>query len=272
MEPSVGRGAAATARTDLCILRRGTMSKRISVRSPLWGVLVVLCMVGCGTTAVVDSEARDVLRGLSRTLADAQAFSFTAQETTEGMAPGGGYARVVRDRTVAVKRPDRLRFDVVGDDVNLKLYYDGRALTAVGGDAYAVEDLPGTVDTALDFAMAEYQIKLVFSELIHGDPYAALAEWADTIEYLGTEDVNGRQLHHIALAGQQGVADLWLESEGDPLPVKATVRNTVLLGAPSNTIVFSDWDLEADLPDEMFTYVPPAGSTDIDLTDLLLKR
>jgi hypothetical protein len=208
---------------------------------------------------------------MSHTLEAAQAFSFTAQETTEGMTPQG-HASVVRDRAVSVRRPDRMRFDVAGDGINLQLYYDGVDLTAVEERIYAVKHMPGGVDTVLDFAETEYQIKLVFSELIHGDPYAALVELADVIEYVGLEDLEGRQVHHLSLTGPDAEADLWIESEGAPLPARAVVRSTVLLGAPSNTVAFSDWDLEADLPDAMFSYVPSEGVHQVGLTELLLMR
>jgi hypothetical protein len=247
------------------------MNRCVVVTGIVWA-MAATCVVGCGTAAVVDPEAKDVLRAMSDRLSGAQEFTFTGQEITEGLTPGAGHGRVVRNRMVAVSRPDRLRFDVTGPDIDLKLYYDGRALTAVGPDGYAVMPLPGNIDTVLDFVETEYEIKLVFPQLIRANPYRALRKWADKITYGGIRDLGGRQVHHIVLSASDAEGDLWIDAEGDPLPARAAVSNTVPLGSPLNTIIFADWDLAPELPDDLFAYEPPAEVAEIDLTDMLVRR
>src|SRR6516164_7578051 len=79
----------------------------------------------------VSVEARDLVERMGKTLL-AQQFSFTARTLRVYRDLNNQPLHVVHVIKVVVRRPDRLRIDVSGDDGETQLFYDGKTTSLYG--------------------------------------------------------------------------------------------------------------------------------------------
>ncbi len=98
------------------------------------------------------------------------------------------------------------------------------------------------------------------AELFSSDSYAKYADASGKRYYLGIHDVDGRPAHHILFTGERADWQIWIDAGDVPLPLKIVVTQFDIPGEPQQTIVLSEWNLEATLPDDNFVAEISEGS------------
>ena len=73
-------------------------------------------------------------------------------------------------------------------------------------------------------------------------------------------DVEGIPSHHFLFRGDHLDWQIWIEDGERPLPRKIVVTYKELEGSPQHSIVLTDWNLEAELDDELFVAEVPEGA------------
>ena len=112
--------------------------------------------------------------------------------------------------------------------------------------------------------------------LLTQDPYDNLAILATAGQYVGTEDIDGVSCHHVTVVQHYFEFDLWIETGARPLlrklvpsivttsPSDAKPASEALLKAKNvrleTTLSFSDWEVGAPLPADVFRFTPPPGT------------
>jgi hypothetical protein len=202
-----------------------------------------------------------LLKQMSRTLAAARAFSFTADEIRQRVRTSGERVEARFTRHVVVRRPNALMFTDAGAEHDTALWYDGQHVTLASKEqkVWARGPMPATLDEALDFVSAEYAIQLPIADLLYSSPYDALMT-KDTIGgWVGTETVDDVAYDHLSY--RQAVADweLWLTSDNRALPKQVLITYKTEPGKPWTRVTFRDWNPDAPVSDAMFTAQVPAG-------------
>ena len=157
-----------------------------------------------------------------------------------------------------------------GDTAHRASWYDGKTLTVLSQkhNAYAVLDMPGTIDAVLDKLAADYAVFLPLSDLLYGDPYPTMM--ADVLygKYLGVHQAAGVPCHHLSF-GQEGVEwQIWIDSGKQPLPRKLAIAYWDQPGVPQYQAVFRRWTLEPKVTAEQFAFKVPAGAKKVALEDM----
>jgi hypothetical protein len=134
---------------------------------------------GCARHEAVTPEQASargdaLLRKMSHTLATAQTFSFTADQTREKVRTNGQKVQERFSRRITVRRPNALVLTDSGDRAGAA-WYDGKSVTMVSNrdKTWARGPMPATLDEAMDFASAEYAIQLPIADLLYSNPYDA---------------------------------------------------------------------------------------------------
>ncbi len=78
--------------------------------------------------------------------------------------------------------------------------------------------------------------------------------------YIGLDDVEGVPAYHLLLSSDTADWQFWIDAGETPWPLKIVVTDTTEPSEPQQTFVFTDWDLDADLPESMFTPNIPEDS------------
>jgi len=228
--------------------------------------------VGAQTTtpAGVEARADEALRKMATFLAQAKVFQLEAEETFDVEFAHAYRVQLTNVRTLTVERPSRFAAVASGDTLHRASWYDGKSLTVLNRklNAYAVLDMPGTIDLVLDKIASDYQIVLPLSDLLYADPYATLMEGVLYGKYLGLHQAAGVACHHLTF-GQEGMQwQIWIDAGNQPLPRKLAIAYWDELSVPQYQAILRRWTLGGTIAPDQFQFKPPPGSKRIELTDL----
>ena len=218
----------------------------------------------------IEARADELMKQMSAFLARTRTFTLEAEETFDAEFARAYRIQLTNLRTLTVERPSRFAATAVGDTAHRASWYDGKTLTVLSQkhNAYAVLEMPGTIDAVLDTLAADYEVFLPLSDLLYGDPYPTMM--ADVLygKYLGVHQAAGVPCHHLSF-GQDGVEwQIWIDSGAQPLPRKLAIAYWEQAGVPQYQAVFRRWTLDPKVTADQFAFQVPAGATRVELKDL----
>jgi hypothetical protein len=164
-----------------------------------------------------------------------------------------------------VQRPDRLRVDVKGERRNQQLIYDGKKISLLDTDRnfYAQTAAPATIDAALRYAIDNFGLRMPLSDLLYTNNYEVVSENLEAGFFVGMSEVRGAKTHQLAFRTDEVDWQIWIEDSPTPLPRKVVITLKWMTAAPQYTVWLS-WDLSPKLPDNLYTFVPPANTRKIE--------
>ena len=248
-----------------------------AVRSIAFGGLVFIALTPAFAKDVdqanaIEPEAAQILQQMSDYLGSLKRFTLSSESTIDTLMPSGQKIQRGAHVDVAIQRPNRLRLNRNGDDVEQEFYFDGNTLTLYGKQDgyYANLGVSKTVDidTVLDLARTEIGVILPAADLIYQDPYEGLMADAESGTLVGTSTVGGVEVDHLAVRGRQVDWQIWIEKGDKPLPRKYVITSKWIAGGPQFTAVFSDWKTSAEFDDALFTFSPPPKAQEIGFVPL----
>ena len=238
----------------------------MAISRPTSGLLVAAAMIvaaGCNrapetlTPEAAKAKGDALLQEMSRNLSALQTFAYSVDEVRTG-GDGKEIERVSR-RTI-VRRPSALTFTTTGADRDGQAWYDGKQITFISNRAkvWARGPMPGTLDEALDFLAAEYDVRMPAADLLYSNPYEALMTSDTTGGWVDVQQIDGRTCDHLAY--QQAAVDweIWL-NETTRLPCQAKIVYKNEPGQPSTTMTPREFEESPAISDDTFVAKIPDG-------------
>ncbi len=215
----------------------------------------------------IDDAASEILRTMSGFLANAPGYLVDVEVLEDEVLLTGEMIQYRRSLQIAVRRPDRLRIEEVGDRGRRRLIYDGKTVTLVDftSGTYAVADAPATLDEALDLFTDRYGLVMPGSDFAYSDPYTALTEEAVQGVYLGVSEAYETPLHHLAFRQEDLDWQLWLPEKVPLLPARLLIVSKTDDGYPRMAVEMTNWRLAPYAPDVLFTFSPPDDLLEIEM-------
>jgi hypothetical protein len=244
-----------------------------------WAVLI-LAAPACsrdpkpGTPAAA-AEGERLMRQMSDTLARAPAFRFSTTESLDEVGPPSQRGVLRFTRTVTVRRPDAMYFEVrgaAGTPVAVTAYYEGQTLS-LRNDArrvWAQTTVPGTLDEMFDDVARRYSLPVPIADVVYSVPYEAFIGRDTKGGFVGRETIDGVACARLAYTDEFVDVGVWIPSSGQPLPRRVELVYKRVPGAPKARIDFTSWDLAPQIAEGTFRFVPGAGdaATQIAFGDL----
>jgi hypothetical protein len=215
----------------------------------------------------ISEDARAAIARMGKTL-QAKQFSFRSYTYRVYAGPNGELLHIAHSTKTVVRRPDHLRVDVIGDDVNIRMVYDGKTLAAFNPDQkiYAIIPVTGSIDKMLDFAETRLKVDFVLSEFLSDDPAKSVLSGLIFGGQVGTAIIDGVRCQHFFFNQEPDIdVELWLEDNDWSLPRRVIMTYRSLPGRPNFIIELSDWDFSTQFPDSDFVFHPPAGAQQVKL-------
>ena len=222
----------------------------------------------------IDPQADALLKGLFGKIAQAQAFSVKAEIWQDvRMHSTGQRIQIGKEVLLQVKRPNRFHIEMKSPRRHNDFYYDGKSITLYNSvkKFYGSFDAPASMDDALDLADDKFGVDLPLEDLIVSDPYKNALDHAVKGLYLTTVSVLGVPCEHLAFTDGKIDWQLWIDKSDGTTLRKAVLTYLDEENSPSYTVIFSDWNFDAKLPDSNFEFTPPEGAAKIDVSALSLK-
>ena len=248
-------------------------------------VVFVLFMTACsrdpqpGTPEAAAASER-LLRSMSDTLAHSQAFTFDTTERIEVIAASGEKRALHFTRSVAVRRPNALYFELRGEKgeaFHVVAYYQGRSLTLSDklGGAWAQTTVPDTIDEMLDDVIRQFGLPVPIGDLVSASPRDAIigsSAQGGLVSWGMIDEVPCAELEYADTV--VGVK-LWLPRSGPALPRRLEISYKQSPIPLVTQLSFTNWKLDVPVPDATFTFQPPADRHPVlfsDLVSLMVSR
>lgn len=241
--------------------------RAIILRAGLAALLLAMSFLPQGQAQDAEGITVDrLMNAMALTLASADSFTVHAEKLFDVVLISGLKVQHAGALDLAVRRPDRFYVSYGDDRTAKELWLDDKTLTMQDHRAKVHGVIPAcaTITDTVEMLREEYDLFLPMAELLSSDSYAGYARHASKRIYLGIHDVDGRPAHHALVIGKRADWQIWIDAGDVPLPLKLVVNEMSEPGVPQQTIVFSDWDLQASLPDEIFEAEIREGSVAAD--------
>jgi hypothetical protein len=127
-------------------------------------------------------------------------------------------------------------------------------------NVYATKTAPDTFEKLFEYIHESLGFGIPVSDLIYRDAYPLLTQDVNFAAVIGKTYINGVKCDHL-LFGRPGVDfQVWVAEGSKPLPLKYVVTDRATPSLMSFSAVMSGWNVEPDVKDRQFTFVPPKGA------------
>lgn len=213
-------------------------------------------------------EVKALLEESADFLAAQSRFGFRAHVGYDVVQLSGEKLEFGATRKVTVRRPDRMRVEVMQRDGDrMTLFFDGEqiAIDLPEEKAYVAAGRPGSLDAAIDYLVDGLDTPAPLHEFLSSNFYDGVRDAILSGFYVEEAALGKRRCHHLAFRTAEVDAQIWIEDGDRPLPCRLVITHKREEGSPQFWAQFHDWDLSPRTPDRLFEYKPPEGAEKLDL-------
>ncbi len=213
----------------------------------------------------VEPQAKDALARMGEAFKSLPMFALHQEITREQVIDSDLKVQKSSTADIVVRRPDRMRADIVADDdKNHSTFYDGKTLTVYvpGKKYYAETPAPNTLGAMIDMAESDYDLDLPTPDLLRTASGDQFSEGLTAAGDVGKSRVGDVECDHYAYRNAEVDYQLWLETGDKPLPRKIVITSKKDPGQPEYTAILT-WNLAPKIDDAAFVFIPPEGATKI---------
>ena len=212
----------------------------------------------------VSEEANAALTQMGQTLL-AKELTFQARTLRVYADEKGRFLHIGHTLKVSVRRPDRMRVDVDGDDGASQMLYDGKSVVLYSPTKkeYVKFPAPPTIPAMLDQVVDRMGVDFPLADFLTDAPNKSVLSHVTEGRVVNTVTINGAPSLHLALAQPGLELELWLTKNQQSLPERVFITYRSVPGQPSFVAQFSDWNLSPTLSDATFEFKPPEGAKEV---------
>jgi hypothetical protein len=215
----------------------------------------------------ISKEASAAVAQMGKSLS-AERFSFQVRTLRVYADSNGQPLHIAHSIRVMVRRPDKLRIEVTGDDGSTKLFYNGKTvvLFSVEGNRYASFPAPNTIQAMLKVVMGRLHVDFPLADFLTDNPDKSFLYGVTSGREVNTVTIDGVPSRHLLFIQPPGIElELWVEKNDRSLPQRLIVTYRTLPDQPNFVAEFSDWDLSVQPTDAEFEFQAPVGAKRVEL-------
>ncbi|WP_454018925.1 DUF2092 domain-containing protein [Azospirillum sp. Marseille-Q6669] len=213
--------------------------------------------------SAIDDEAMTVLTRMADTLAQTQRFTVTIRASYDVVQDTGEKITFSERRALTLNRPDGLRVEAQESDGKRSLVtFDGKAISVFNPDenVYAQIERAGTIDDAVRYLVQDLRVRLPLALLLVSTLPDELEQRLQTLDYVERDMLTAVPTDHLAGRTEDVDFQIWIATEGPPLPERVTITYKADEGEPQYRAEFSDWNLNPDVQPAQLAFHPPDGA------------
>lgn len=221
----------------------------------------------------IDPQAIAALDRMGAFLREQRSFSVRAETQTDYVLANGQKVTRSARGNLRVRRPDRLRADVVADNKEREFFYDGKRFTMFSPRVgfYATLAAPPTIKDLADLLQTRYGLELPLVDLFRWSSGRADHGQITAARYIGPTTIDGVAVDQYAFR-QPGVDwQIWIQRGPQPLPRRLVLTTTDDPTRPEHAMELT-WNLGATFDDRIFAFNPPEDAKRIAIADLETLR
>lgn len=226
-----------------------------------------------GTTTTVTAEehleATELVERMSAEIASLDAFQVDGDAYTDARLDAGQIIEHSSQVTLKLRRePSAIRISNRSAEETKEIYFDDGAVNvySTAENFYAQAEIPQGVNSMLEFVVDDIGIESPMLDLVAADVADHLLTDMENISYLGMSLIRDKVYHHVGIRYPETDVQVWIASDGRPLPGKLAISSKWEGGAP-RFVAFFEWNTDPAFARDTFTFDPPEGAVQIDFAD-----
>ncbi len=214
----------------------------------------------------IEPQAQTVLRKMAEHLVNQAHFEFRADIVFDEPGPAGQKLQLSNGFRLAVRRPNALAGEVVGDTAHKRFWYNGKQLAVLEPTTkmYSIVEVPSQLDAMLDHMMETYGWTVPLADLLVSDVYDSLTRGAINGHYVGLHRVGDTRCHHLAFTLDAIDWQIWIEDSPQPWPRKFLITYKDQPGEPQYGAVLTQWETTRH-DDKFFAFELPGDAVRIEM-------
>jgi len=231
----------------------------------LVGLVIVAASLLAGVVSAEERDPKALLERMSDEISGLDGFILRGELYADARLEEGLLIEHASEVVLRVRRPDAMRLSIRNLENVKELYFGGGLLTFYQSrdNFYAQTEAPGDIAAAADFAVHEVGIDAPLLDFLSDSLAARLQKNAHEVQYLEPSLLRGKRHEHVAIRLADIDVQIWIASEGRPLPGKMVLSSKWEGGAPRTTMFFS-WDTAPGFPSGVMKFAPPEGASQIE--------
>jgi hypothetical protein len=231
-------------------------------------VTFMMLVAGAYSTSASAQEfdAKALLENMSAEIAGLDSFIAHGDAYADARLDAGQIIEHSSQVTLRLRRnPGSVRISNRNAEDAKEVFFDDGSLTVYtrSNNMYARTEIPKGVDSMMDFAVNEVGIEAPLLDFVSSNVAGGLLQDADDVRYLGTSLIRDKIFHHIGIRSQETDVQIWIASEGRPLPGKLAISSKWEGGAP-RFVAFLKWDTDPELSQDLFNFDPPDDAVEVE--------
>ena len=226
-------------------------------------------IAGASTAHAQEIDATGLVERMSAEIAGLDAFIVHGDAYADARLDAGQIIEHSSQVSLQLRRePSAIRISNRSSEDTKEIYFNDGAVSvySTSKNFYARAEIPKGVDSMLEFAVDDIGIESPMLDFIATDVANDLLTDVESISYLGTSLIRDRTYHHVGIRYPETDVQVWIASDGQPLPGKLAISSKWEGGAP-RFVAFFEWDTDPDFARGVFTFDPPDGAVQIDFAD-----
>ncbi len=230
----------------------------------------VLCCAAQAQSPRVDSMAVYVLDRAAEGIQHLSSCSYVASITYDVPTENVGLVKHSYTDRVSMRFPDKMKIQTTGDKGRRQIVYDGKNFFMYSYDTnrYVEAQAQKTILETMHIINNNYGIEFPAADFFYPSFVDDIIATGGDIIYLGTTMIGEKECHHIAGKDVNDTSFQFWISDITFLPVKMVMVYGSEKWCPQYEAYYTDWILDASLPDSMFSFAPPPSAAKTKITPL----
>jgi len=210
----------------------------------------------------IEPRAAELLKSALAHLAGAASLSVRAEVVDETTLATGEKIQYPGMLELSLRRPDRLRYALDGEQRRIAAWYDGAGFSLLDSEKNICASTPAPKDLSALFDQMEKTLgfRPPLSVLIREDNVDVVMKRITSGFYVGRGEIGGVPCHHLSFRQETIDWQVWIAAEGAPVIRRIVVTRKKAPAAPQLSFSSFIWDFNPTLSDALFQFEPPPGA------------
>lgn len=233
--------------------------------------LAFLALPLCGQSQAarqIDSTAVYILDRMADIIGELEAVSFSIETSADRLDDAQKIKTYYSASQVSMVGPDKMVFQRFGDKGKHGFWFNGTyaSMYSFKENNYVTLESPGNIIEMMDGMHTRFGFQFPAADFFYPSFTDDILEDFNTLEYLGKTIVDGEACFYLRATNEHMQLQLWISSNNWSLP-----KRFILVQKGKQNLrfesVFNDWDINPNLPNSMFEFLPPPEAKLIDIME-----
>ena len=220
-------------------------------------------------SSVVNAKELDpvnLVKEMGKEIAGFNSFILQGDTYVDARLDAGQIIEQSAQVTMRVARPGLIRITNKSLETTKEIYLEDHQITIYDSSTgfYGQKEIPSEIKDPLKYSVDRLGIDVPLLDILDRDLTLELLEQATEVQYLGESLVRGNTYHQIGFRLPEIDLQLWIRSEGRPLPGKFVISAKWEGGSP-RTVSFINWEVNPTISPESLKFDAPKNAIRIEI-------